>query len=173
MKKAVITSVILIVFFIGYVYFLHNPIFIGNKKPCSFRDSHSSNYLLNPIENIDFTCGNNKIIIYFDRYDVNCLPAGIKQNPLLFCTNNTIIQQIKEHFEFKWNGEDYAETTEGDSKIYFFKDNKVVFQCPFHFEGNISIHFKKTGWIFSANYEILKENFMKFKPMYNPIVILR
>ena len=168
-----IISAIVLMIFIGYVYLIFNPIFIGVKKTNSFQDSHWSNNLYNPLKDIEFTCGNNKIIIYFDRYDVSCLPIGIKQWTLLSCTDNTVIQQIKEHFEFEWNGEDYFETTDGNSKIYFFKDNKVVFHSLFHFEGNLSIKFPETGWIFTTKYDVLKENFSKFKPLYNPIVIMR
>lgn len=73
---------------------------------------------------------------------------------------------------FERKGEDYAETTSSDSKIYFFKDSKVVFQSPIILEDIISIHFEKTGWVFSTRYDILKSNFTKFKPMYNPVVIL-
>ena len=60
----------------------------------------------------------------------NCLPDGIKQRTLLYCTDNAVIQQIKKNFVFEWNVEDYAETTTSGSKIYFFKDNRVVFQSP-------------------------------------------
>ena len=172
MKKIIFISVILVLIFIGYTYLCFNPIFIGEENIESVNDCSWSNNLCNPIENIDFISGNNKIIIYTNRIDVQFLPDGIKQRTLLYCTGNAVIQQIKKHFEFEWNVEDQAETTASGSKIYFFKDNELVFQSPIIFDDNISIYFEKTGWIFSTKYDILRDNFMKFKPMYIPIVLL-
>jgi hypothetical protein len=173
MKKVIAISAILVAIFIGYAYLYFNPIFIGKKNVELLNDCRWSNSMCNPIDSIDFTRGNNKIIIYVDREDMQFLPAGIKQRMLFSCTDNTTIQQIEEHFEFEWNDKDYTETTAGSSKIYFFKDNKLIFQSLFIFEQSISIYFKETGWVFSTKYDILKDNFAKFKPMYNPIVILR
>ncbi len=167
-----IISAVLILIFIGYAYLCFNPIFIGKENVELTNDCNWLNDLCNPIENIDFSYGSNKIVIYTNREDVPFLPDGVKQRTLLYCTDNLIIQQAKKHFEFKWNTEDYAETTASDSKIYFFKDNKVVFQSPIILDNNISIYLEKTGWVFSTKYDALKANFAKFKPMYSPIVIL-
>ena len=172
MKKIIFISVILVLIFIGYAYFYFNPIFIGEENVESVSDCNWSDNLCNPVENIDFSYGNNKIIIYTNRTDVQFLPDGIKQRTLLYCTDNAVIQQIKKNFVFEWNVEDYAETTTSGSKIYFFKDNRVVFQSPIIFDDNIAIYFEKTGWVFSTKYDVLKDNFKKFKPMYIPIVLL-
>lgn len=88
------------------------------------------------------------------------------------CTNNIIIQRIKESFEFERISEEYIGTTASDSRIYFFKDNVMVFQSPFIFDENISIHFEKIGWVFSTNYDTLRDYFALFETIYNPIVVL-
>ena len=171
MKRIIIIFILLLLIVIGYMYLYFNPIFVG-KENVELNDCYWSNNLCNPIDNIDFTYGNNKIIIYTYWEDIQFLPNGVKQRSLLYCTDNTIIQQIKEHFEFERISNDYVGTTAANSKIYFFKANKIVFQSSLIFDENISIHFAQTGWVFSTKYDILKDNFAKFKPAYNPIIIL-
>ena len=77
MKKIIFISVILVLIFIGYAYFYFNPIFIGEENVESVSDCNWSDNLCNPVENIDFIYGNNKIIIYTNRTDVQFLPDGI------------------------------------------------------------------------------------------------
>ena len=101
MKKIIFISVILVLIFIGYAYFYFNPIFIGEENVESVSDCNWSDNLCNPVENIDFSYGNNKIIIYTNRTDVQFLPDGIKQRTLLYCTDNAVIQQIKKNFRKK------------------------------------------------------------------------
>ncbi len=172
MKKVIIISVVLVMTLIGYIYLCFNPIFIGKENVGLINDYSWSNNLCNPIENIDFAHGSNKIIIYTNRIDLQFLPEGIKQRTLLYCTDNSIIQTIKNHFDFEKSNKEFLETTATDSRIYFFKDNKVIFQSPIIFDEHISIYFEKTGWVFSAKYDILKDNFAKFRPLSNPIVVI-
>lgn len=77
MKKIIFISVILVLIFIGYAYFYFNPIFIGEENVESVSDCNWSDNLCNPVENIDFSYGNNKIIIYTNRTDVQFLPDAI------------------------------------------------------------------------------------------------
>ena len=60
----------MVLIFIGYAYFYFNPIFIVEENVESVSDCNWSDNLCNPVENIDFGYGNNKIIIYTNRTDV-------------------------------------------------------------------------------------------------------
>lgn len=147
MKKRVIISVVaLLLIGIGYVYLYLNPIFIGE----SLDDTDSCQWtenLCNPIENIDFSEGYNKIIIYTNWEELRFLPDGVKQRTLLYCTDNEVIQLVQKHFEFERISDDYVGTTAFDSRICFFKDNEMFFQSLMMIDESIAIHFEQTGWV--------------------------
>ncbi len=166
----IISIVVALLLSIGYVYLYLNPIFIGE----SLDDTDSCQWtgnLCNPIENIDFSEGDNKIIIYTNWEEVRFLPNGVKQRPLLYCTDNEVIQRVQKHFEFERISDDCVGTTAFDSRICFFIFYEMVFQSLMMIDESITIHFEQTGWVFSTTYEALKHDFAKFKPMYFPIVV--
>ena len=74
----------MVLIFIGYAYFYFNPIFIGEENVESVSDCNWSDNLCNPVENIDFSYGNNKIVIYTNRTDVQFLPDKTKNVTLLY-----------------------------------------------------------------------------------------
>lgn len=179
---------------IGYVYLCFKPIII--HKPYveyeflydSLHDHIDTNvvyeplydisyvyidtiHLYNPIDTIDFTQGKNKIIIYTYWEDIQFLPEKIKQWTLLECKDNKTIEEVKNNFVFKWVVGQFAETTDFDSRIFFFKNNKLVFSGKFMIEENISLRFKNTGWTFATNNNELIRCFSEFKSIYFPIVI--
>ena len=126
-------------------------------------------HLYNPIDTIDFTNGENKIIIYTNMEEMY-FPEGIKKWALLKCRNNKTIEEVKKNFVFKWVKGQFAETTDFDSRIFFFKNNKLIFSGKFMIERNISLRFKNTGWTFATNYNELIRCFSEFRPIYLPIV---
>jgi hypothetical protein len=169
MKKRTVFLIVIccLLVCIGYVYLCFNPIIIHKPYPLNefFSDS-----LYNPIDTIDFTNGENKIIIYTNGEDVQYLPEKITKWSLLECTNNKTIEEIKNNFVFERISEDLVETTDFDSRIFFFKNKKLVFSGKFMIERSISLHFKNTGWTFATNYNELIKCFSKFRPVYFPIV---
>jgi len=151
----------------SYGYLCFNPIIVD--KPY-VQNKFLSDSLFNPIDTVDFTNGENKVILYTYWDEVSFLPKNIKKWTLLECKDNRTIEQIKNHFEFKRISKDYVGTTAADSKIYFLKDNKVVFQSEIIIENTISLHFENAGWAFSTNYNDLIMYFSEFRPIYFPII---
>jgi hypothetical protein len=171
MKKRTKTVVLVIIcsllVCIGYVYLCCKPIIF--HKPY-VRNEFISDRFYNPIDTIDFTKGKNKIIIYTNWQDIDFLPEKIKQWSLLECTNNETIEEVKNNFVFERISNDIVETTDFDSRIFFFKNNKLVFSDKFMIEESISLHFKNTGWTFATNYNELIRCFLEFKRVYFPII---
>jgi len=168
-KRTVIIMIICcLLICIGYGYLCFKPIIIIDKSYS--KNEFLSDSLFNPIDTIDFTKGKNKVILYTNCEDVSFLPKNIKKWTLLECRDNRTIEQIKNYFEFERISKDYVGTTAADSKIYFFKDNKVVFQSEIIIENTVSLFFENTGWVFSTNYNDLIKCFSEFKPVYFPII---
>ncbi|WP_282918555.1 hypothetical protein [Porphyromonas macacae] len=170
MKKRTVILIIIGCFLAictSYFWLSYNPIII--HKPY-VQNIFLYNNLYNPIDTVDFTQGENKIIIYTNWEDLQFLPPQIKGWTLLECTNNKIIEEIKNNFVFERVSEDFVETTAFDSRIFFFKDNILVFSSKIIIDENISLHFQNTGWTFATNYNELINSFSKFKPIYFPII---
>jgi hypothetical protein len=195
MKKRIVFLVVIccLLVCIGYIYlcfkpiiihkpyveyeFLHDNLYNHIDTIVEYEPFYDSSYiyidtihLYNPIDTIDFTQGENKIIIYTNGADISFLPEKIKKWTLLECRDNKIIEDVKKNFVFKWIRGQFAETTDFDSRIFFFKNNKLVFSGKFIIEGGISLRFKNTGYTFAVNYDDLINCFSKFKPVYCPIV---
>lgn len=173
MKKIIIIITILLAILTGYFYFYFiSPIFIGTRNANKTPYCNWSNHKCNPIRNTDFSSGDNEILIYLDKDCQSSLPAaGLAPISFHSCTDNRIIQQVKEHFEFYWNEETYTETTHGHSAIYFLKEGEVVFCTPFSVSDyTINIFLSETGWITAVNYNFLKVHFSSFKFKLCPIV---
>ena len=117
-KKTVIVMIIFSLFIcIGYGYLCFNPIIIDNSY---VQNKFLSDSLFNPIDTLDFTKGENKVVLYTNWQDISFLPKNIKKWILLECKDNEMIEQIKNNFEFERISKYYVGTTTVDSKIYFF-----------------------------------------------------
>lgn len=168
-KRTVILIVVACSFAIctSYIWLSYNPIII--HKPYS-QNVFLSDILYNPIDTVDFTQGENKIIIYVNGADVRFLPKKIKRWALLECKSNKIIEEVKNNFVFERISNSVVETTDLDSRIFFFKNNILVFSSKIMIEENISLRFQNRGWTFATNYNELINSFSKFKPIYFPII---
>ena len=154
----------------SYVWLSFNPILI--HKPYSqnaFGTSFDNSY--NPIDSIDFIHGKNKVVIYIDWKDIQFLPAKIKRWTLLECRDNSIIEAVKNNFVFERVSENFAETTDYDSRIFFFQNNTLVFTAKIQIESEVvSLYFCNTAWTFAVNSDELISLFRKFSPTYFPII---
>ena len=154
----------------SYVWLYFNPILI--HKPYSqnaFGTSFGNSY--NPIDSIDFIHGKNKVIIYIDWKDIQFLPAKIKRRTLLECRDNSIIEAVKNNFVFEKTSDNFAETTDYDSRIFFFQNNTLVFTAKIQIESEVvSLYFSNTAWTFAVNSDELISLFRKFSPTYFPII---
>lgn len=169
MKKRGIILIIVccLVVCIGYIYWCFHPIII--HKPYA-QNEFLSDSLYNPIDTVDFTQGKNRIIIYTNKTDIRFLPGRIKKWTLLECKNNKTIEKIKNNFVFEKISENIVETTDSDSRIFFFKNNKLIFSSKFMIEESISLRFQNTGWTFVINYSELIKYFSEFRSVYFPVV---
>lgn len=170
MKKRTIILVSFACFLLictGYIWLSYNPIII-HKSYCE--NVFLSDILYNPIDTVNFTQGENKIIIYVNGADVRFLPKKIKKWTLLECEDNKTIEEVKNHFVFEKISKDIVETTDFESRIFFFKNNMLVFSGEFMIDESVSLHFRNTGWTFATNYNELINSFSKFKPIYFPII---
>lgn len=166
MKKR---AVLLIILIVGtcYIYYCFNPIII--HKPYA-QNKFLSDSLYNPIDKVNFMQGENKIIIYTNGEDTRFLPEKIKTWTLLECKSNKTIEEIKNNFVFERISKNIVETTDLNSRIFFFKNNKLVFSSKFMIQESISLRFQNTGWTFATNYNELIKCFSEFKPIYCPII---
>ncbi|MFQ9317145.1 hypothetical protein [Dysgonomonas mossii] len=168
MKKNTILFIICcLLVCIGYIYLCFKPIII--HKPY-VQYEFVADSLYNPIDTIDFMQGKNKIIIYTSAQDISFLPNKIKRWSLLECRDNKTIEKIKNNFIFERISNDITETTDFDSRIFFFKNNKLVFSDKFMIEESIFLRFNNTGWTLATNYHELINCFSEFRPVYFPIV---
>jgi hypothetical protein len=169
MKKNVILIIIAcsLVICASYIWISYNPIIIHkpyDQNVFLYKNSY------NPIDTVDFTQGENKIIIYVNGADVRFLPKEIKKWTLLECKSNKVIEEVKNNFVFERISNNIVETTDLDSRIFFFKNNKLVFSSKIMIEENISLRFQNTGWTFAKNYNELINSFSKFNPIYLPVI---
>lgn len=167
MKKSILVLILCGLVCIGYVYLCFKPIII-HKPYVQYKFLADSLY--NPIDKIDFTLGKNKIIIYTSVQDVTFLPDNIKKWTILECRNNKTIERVKNNFVFERINNNIAETTDFNSRIFFFKNNELVFSDKFMVERSIFLHFKNTGWVLATNYNELIGCFSEFRPVYFPII---
>lgn len=152
---------------VSYVWWSFNPIIIHEPY---VQNVFLSDNLYNPIDTVDFTRGENKIIIYTNGADVRFLPEKIKRWSLLECNDNETIEEVKNNFVFKKISESVVETTDLDSRIFFFKNNTLVFSSKIMIEENVLLRFQNTGWTSTINYNELIKSFSKFSPIYFPII---
>lgn len=172
MNKRIVTVIIVcfVLFCTSYVYLLFNPIILSKQYAQNVFESPSDN-LYNPIDTIDFTQGENKIIIYTNKGNLQFLPENMKKWTLSECTDNDVIEKVKKNFVFERISEDLVETTNSDSRIFFFKDNTLVFTAEMEIENEvISLYFRNTAWTFAINSQELISLFQVFKPIYIPII---
>lgn len=169
MKKRTVILIIICGLFIGisYIYLCFKPIII--HKPYA-EHKFLSDSLYNPVNTIDFTKGENRVIIYTNWEDISFLPDKIKKRALLKCNDNNTIEEVKKNFVFERISNDIVETTDFDSRIFFFKNNELVFSGKVMIEKSISLRFQNTGYTFAINYNELINCFSKFNPVYFPIV---
>lgn len=168
MKKSTILMIVcFLTACVSCIWLSFNPIII--HEPYT-RNVFLSNNLYNPIDTVNFIQGENKIIIYTNGADVRFLPKKIKRWVLLECNNNEIIEEVKNNFVFERVSESVVETTDLDSRIFFFKNNMLVFSSKIIIEESVCLRFHNTGWTFATNYNELIKSFSKFSPIYFPII---
>ena len=110
----------------------------------------------------------NKIVLIMDWNDWNNLPKKIAKRRVLICTDNKILEQLKNYFIFEQTEGDMATVT---STIIIFNDKEIVFKSHISIDKHsIGIQGEKTGYSKSLYTKELYELFMQFKP-YRKIIL--
>ncbi len=168
MKKIILIFLGMIIVCISYIYLICSPIIIQkSNEVINFIDSCA---FYNPIETIDFTQGENKIIIYTNAEEVSFLPQGMKKWILLECKDNVIIETIKSNFLFERVSSDFVESTDLDSRIFILHNNKLVFSSKIQIDNDVELYFQNTGWTYATNSDNLIKAFSIFEPIYWPVI---
>lgn len=171
MKKKIILVLIIVITVLGIGYFLCDyPIVLNKNQREMIKVKDTSQVIFNPIESIDLSTGSNVAYLLFNKTDLKELPSGMNKSKMLGYSNNKILQSLKNNFLFTQTGGDMATC---ESKIYIYKDSKLVFHSSFVLTDNIlGIQNSLVGWSDAVNKVELKKILFKFKPVNKPIVKL-
>ena len=170
MKKVVIITIVcFLLICIGYVYLCMKPIIYFDKPHAEYEFVSDSVY--NPVDSFDFTSGKNLIILYINFEEIPYLPKNMKKWTLLKCDDNKIIECVKNKFKFKKYSEYYVGTTAPNCRVFFIKNNVIIFESDIIIERcSVALYFENTGWTFSANHSELLKLFSSFSPVYIPVI---
>ncbi len=133
--------------------------------------SDTTTVKFNPINDLDFSTGNNVAYLLFSKEDIKELPEQMSKYKILECSDNKTLQNLKSNFWFEKTNGDMATC---ESKIYLYKNDELVFHTSIVLTNNsVGIQSIKTGWANASDEEKLKDIFLKFKPVKRPIVNLQ
>lgn len=166
-KKVIIVSLILAI--VSSLYFLFGyPIVLNSNQDDVLFVEDSTQIYFNPLDNVDFTSGDNVVYLYFDISDIKELPKEMGRYKVFECSQNDILKKLKKSFHFRKLSGDMATC---ESSIYVYKDNELVLHAYFVLTENlVGLQSQLTGWSEAVNKEELMDILMKFKPVRRPIV---
>ena len=104
-RRIFIVSTLIITLFSLYLYIGGWPIVLNNNKTQMLKFSNFNNLMFNPLNNIDFSSGENKVFLVFSLDDINELPGKIIKRKVLVCSDNEVLKLLKNNFTFNnsWN----------------------------------------------------------------------
>lgn len=153
-----------------YLYIGGFPFILNNHGEQVLYYEKSVNETFNPLKNIDFSSGKNEVLLLFSLDDIKELPQEITKRKVLICSDNEVLEQLKNNFTFEFSGGDMSTVT---SEIVVFREGKLVLKTNFVLDNNtIGIQNEKTGWAKAVNSKELYNIFSKFKPYRNFFLIL-
>lgn len=171
-KKIIyLVVVILIISFFFFIGVFPIVIDIDNKAIEIYDNNNSmleilEDSIVNPFINMDFSEGYNQMFIIFDHSDLytelKVLPPNICKRKVLYCTNNEVLQELKNNFNLEISGGDMATVT---TQFLCFKDKQLVFYGDLDISSNsIGIQSPIYGWSRIINKKEIIEIISKFKP---------
>lgn len=170
MKRKVIIVLAVVIALGVLFYFFACPVVISNsqKELVNIKDTTLTHF--NPLENIDFTNGNNVAYLHIAKSDIEELPKGIAKSKILECRSNKILQDIQRDFVFTKSNGDMATC---ESEILIYKEEKLVLRSSIVLTDSvIGLQNSKFGWSNAQNRESLKISFKRFKPTNKAFVKL-
>ncbi len=169
MKRIVIVVAIFLAFVV--IYFMYGyPILLNSNQNEIVNISDTTEVKFNPINDLDFSTGNNVAYLFFSKEDIKELPEQISKYKILECEDNEVLQNLRSNFWFEKTGGDMATC---ESKIYLYQNGELVFYASIVLKNNsVGIQSIRTGWANASDEEKLKDIFLKFKPVKRPILNL-
>lgn len=124
----------------------------------------------NPLEGMSLDTGENKVILLLSFDDIIELPSNVCKRKVLVCSDNSILKQLQNNFDFKISGGDMATA---QSQIIVVKNNEIILKANLVIDENfIGIQNEKLGWAEATNKEKLSNLFKKFKPYRRLLLVL-
>lgn len=71
------------------------PIIINNHENQVLYLDKEDNEKFNPLKNINFESGRNKVLLLFTLDDINELPQEITKRKVLICSDNEVLEQLE------------------------------------------------------------------------------
>jgi hypothetical protein len=171
MRIKIIIGLAVLIIALSVVAFLCGfPIVLNGNQKELININDTTQVKFNPLENIDFSTGDNVAYLLLDKADIKELPLKMSKSKLLECRSNETLQNLKRDFVFEKSNGDMATC---ESKILIYKGSKLVFCSSFVLTDSIvGMQNNLVGWADAQNKERLKNGFIKFKPINKPIVKL-
>lgn len=97
----------------------------------------------NPLDSIDINNNCEIYLVYsFDDYHSQ---NKLLQGKVYSCSDKSVIEKMRDHFNFKYTGSDLSTTT---SKIYILENGKIKFSSGLVLEKTVfGLQSKKFGWV--------------------------
>lgn len=166
-RKNFIVLALIVIFLFALII----PLLLPYDFPIVFEDEQfemvninsSEQFTFNPLENIDFTSGNNVAYLLFERVDLNELPKEMDRNKLLVCKDNEILQNLKRDFIFRKSDGDMSTC---ESEILIYKEDKLVLRSSIIVTYSVvGLQNRKFGWSDAQNKEAVISSLARFKPI--------
>ena len=125
--------------------------------------------IINPLKDVDMNDAKAFLILSLD--DWSELPEGMPARRVLVCTDEEVLQQLKDNFLFEISCGDMA-TAESELWVYSHDTLKLMTNIVIE-QNRIGIQNELTGWAEAVNQEQLCRLFSQFKPYRWPRLVLR
>ncbi len=170
MKKIILILVFIIV--IGFIikYIISFPIVIDSSSIDTKQEDHSIGDTVGLLKSLDLSDGEWKAYIIFNKEDNDSKDRLLPKK--VYKTNDIeLLKQMQKNWVFAYTGADMATV---QSKILFFKNNKLVFKSGIVLEKDIEgLQTAQCGWLESSEKNLLYRYCKRFRSIKAPFVILK
>ena len=122
MNRKITVSLIAVVSLLGVIYLIMGYPVIFNKSIPEQVGYYKDSVIFNPLQTFDFSLGNNLVCVYFAKDNIRELPKPMSNNKLFECNDNSVIEELRDNFEFVKSGGDMATC---ESRILVYKNDSL------------------------------------------------
>jgi hypothetical protein len=117
----------------------------------------------NPLEKADFNSGKISCYLAISKNDISSLPQSMTRYKIFKCTDQEILQALKESFQFKRTGGDMATC---ESSVFIYNGDRLLLHTSLILTDSIvGIQSRSIGWSEAVDRDKVKMLFSKFKPL--------